>query len=125
MPITVIFHYICYSQGSLLPVAFLDVFSVLGPASGSEVETEETFKRFSLLKTKQEELGVERGGTLVASAGRKKESIGTLSPILPLRHFRPQRVAGKLTRNQGRRKEVRAHSNLPFFPFERFEQWDN
>lgn len=108
-------------------VACLGAFSVLGPASGSEVETEETFKRFSLLQTKQKELGVEWGGPGVASVGRKKESIGTLRPTSPLRHSLPppQRVAGKLTRNQGRRKEARAHSNLPFFPFERFGQWDN
>lgn len=107
-----------------MPVASLDVFSVLGPASGSEVET---FKRFSLLKTKQDELGVERGRNSGGFSREKEREHWYFKPHLDSGHPAPlpPRVAGKLTRNQGRRKEVRAHSNLPFFPFERFEQWDN
>lgn len=105
-----------------MPVACLDVFSVLGPAPGSEVECEETCKRFSLLKTKQNLGGV----------GRKKENFATFSPV-SLCHiffffFFPERVAGKLAENQGKKKRrpcVRAQSNLPFFPLERFGQWDN
>lgn len=123
MPITVIFHYICYSQGSLLPVACLGIFSVLRPMSGSKVETEETFKRFSLLKTNKTSLGW--SGEELGWLQQGEREHWYFKPHLSSATFPLPPVAGKITRNQGRRKEVRAHSNLPFFPFERFEQWDN
>lgn len=98
-------------------VACLGALSVLGPASGSEVETEETFKRFSLLKTKQNELGVEWGGPGVASVGRKKESIGTSSPISPLRHSLPpprEWLGSSLGTRAGEKKSVHTAICLSF-----------